>query len=60
MKYNHACEIAFEVVSENEEFPAVEEIVDGLRKRWLDLQQMDEESVEECVNVYNTHREEEE
>jgi hypothetical protein len=54
-KYNHAIDVAFEVLSDNDTFPTREEILDGLQKRYQDLLTMDDENFLSCFDVFDTY-----
>jgi hypothetical protein len=55
--YNHALDVAFEVVSESETEPTVDEILLGLEKRLKYLKKHRDE-VHEACDVFDTHEEE--
>jgi hypothetical protein len=55
-KYNHALDVAFEVVSESETEPTVDEILAGMEKR-LEYLKKHRDEVHEACDVFDTHEE---
>lgn len=55
MKYNHAIDVAFEVISEEPNEPTLEEMLDGMQKRLKYLRENPEEAAE-AFGVWDTYK----
>lgn len=57
-KYNHACDIAFEVQSDSD-FPKPKEIISALEAKVREMRSWDDENIEAAVDVFDTFENEE-
>ena len=53
-KYNHACDIAFEVESDLD-YPTRDEIMTALKDKVSRMEKWDDENIELAVDVYDTY-----
>jgi len=57
MKYNHAIDVAFEVISDNSEMPTPEECIAGMEKR-LQYLKDNPDDAKEAFGSFDVHEEE--